>query len=340
VLLELDPEMPTVKTPKIYLCVLNWNGKKHLEYCIPSILATEYLNYELIVVDNASVDDSVEFVQTQFPDVRIIQNTCNLAWAGGNNVGIRDALERGFDWIVLLNNDILLDPRWLTEAVFTASTDNNIGLIGFNVFGAFIRTPVEDFYAAQQVYAETEIEDVQNICGCALMVKLEVFRNIGMIDETFFLYGEEEDFEIRAIYAGYRMISINLPVWHYSEGSSKSIPLTSSYYALRNNLRIAIKWHQFGLLRAIRWLLANLRFSCSPFNKIDPQNAILRRMRPTNNPFINGWIVTKAFIWNLFNWTETIKIRGEEQKRIELHRTNRLLKNSEADVRRCEVQVP
>ncbi len=306
----------TEARPKIYLCMLNWNGKQHLKYSIPSVLTTDYPNYELVLVDNASTDGSVEYVQQVFPRIKIIVNERNLAWAGGNNVGIIDALKRGFDWIILINNDILVDPRWLKEAIKAAELDAQIGLIGFNVFGEFLKTPRQEFYAAQETYSKLELHDVHGIVGCALMVRSDVFENIGLIDEVYFIYGEEDDFEYRASKAGYRMVRTNIPLWHYSEGWARSMPLRSSYLAMRNTLRLGIKTRGFNAYNVFRWTLGTLRFACSPFVKIDPENSLQRRMRPTNNPFINGWLVLKAVMWNLIHWPESKRIRAKEQELI------------------------
>jgi hypothetical protein len=81
------------------------------------VLRTEYSNYRLLFVDNASSDGSVAFVQSNFPQLEVIVNKRNLGWAGGNKVGIRHALQHGAQWVVLINNDILVDPRWLRDAI-------------------------------------------------------------------------------------------------------------------------------------------------------------------------------------------------------------------------------
>jgi GT2 family glycosyltransferase len=302
----------TVNWPKVYLCMLNRNGKEHLEYAIPSVLTTDYPNYELVIVDNVSTDDSVAYIKKTFPSVKIIQNAKNLGCAGSMNVGIRDAMKQGFEWIIILNNDILIDPRWLKESITAALTDPKIGLIGFSVPIAGVKTPREEFYAAQREYSKVEFKDTKAIPGCAIMVKAEVFENIGLFDEEYFIYGEDNDFEFRAGSAGYRIVQTNIPLWHYAEGASQFIPLKSSYFAMRNTLRIEIKHRGFGPWKIIKWFLRTLRFTCSPFVKIDPRNTVQRRMRPTNNPFINSSLLFRAFLWNVFNYSMTKSIRRKE----------------------------
>ena len=309
-----------ITPPPIYVCMLNWDGREHLEYALPSVLATDYPNYELVLIDNASTDDSTRYVKERFPTIRMILNRDNLGWAGGNNVGIRDAQERGFDWIVLLNNDVLVDPRWLRDAMNAATSDPMIGLIGFDVLGGGCKIPREEFYAAQEAYSGLEVAECEEIPGCALMIRVDVIANIGLIDEHYFLYGEEDDLECRAVSAGYRMVRTNVPVWHYSEGSSGRIPLRSAYFAMRNSLRLGIKTRSYGLFEILKWTAVRLGFACCPFVKANPENAMQRRMRPTKNPVVNGWLVLRALLWNLVHFRESRMIWQRDREEIEATR--------------------
>jgi len=313
--ITLREALPLSAEPLIYLVMLNLNGQRHLDYAIPSVLKTAYGNYRLVLVDNASTDDSVAQVRKRHPSVHIIVNERNLAWAGGNNVGVRYALEQGAEWIVLINNDILVDPRWLTEAMKAAATDPRIGLIGFDVFGAYVKTPREAFYAASESYHELTVADTDVIVGCALMVRAEVFQQIGLFDEVYFIYGEEDDFEVRARRAGYRMVRTNIPLWHYSEGWGGQAQLRSGYLALRNGLRLGLKAKGFGLWRTLHWIAWAYYFSCSPFVRVDRNNALQRRARPSN-PLVNFWIVSAAIGWNLLHLNETLTNRHRDEARV------------------------
>jgi hypothetical protein len=294
--------------------MLNLNGKHHLEYAVPSVLKTDYSNYRLILIDNASTDDSVAWVRASQPAVHIIVNDRNLAWAGGNNVGVRHALEQGAEWVVLINNDILVDPRWLTETVKVAAADPRIGLIGFEVYGEYLKTPREDFHAASERYQELTFRDTEVIVGCALMVRADVFQQIGLFDEVYFIYGEEDDFEARARRAGYRLVRTNIPLWHYSEGWGGQMRLRSGYLALRNGLRLGLKAKGFGVWRTVHWIAWAYYFSCSPFVRVDRANALQRRARPSN-PFVNFWLVSAAIAWNLLHLGETLACRRRDEAR-------------------------
>ena len=110
---------------KASVIVVNWNGKRYLQECLPALLAQTYSNHEIILVDNGSNDGSVDFVAEGFPEVRIIENSENLGFAAGNNVGIEVA--RG-DYIVTLNNDTRAEPDWLEELVKVVEADPKIGM--------------------------------------------------------------------------------------------------------------------------------------------------------------------------------------------------------------------
>lgn len=97
--------------PFVYIIIVTWNSRKHLEYCLPTVVKTDYPNYKVLVVDNNSEDDTVNFVRKNYPDIELVQNTKNRGYAGGNNNGIRYALARGAKYVAIINPDIKTDPR-------------------------------------------------------------------------------------------------------------------------------------------------------------------------------------------------------------------------------------
>src|SRR5690242_13465997 len=107
--------------PLISVVVLNWNGKIDTLECLESLARVDYPNFEVIVVDNGSADDSVAAIRQQFPDVMVLETGANLGYAGGNNVGIRKALEDQASYVLLLNNDTVVHPQLLTSLVEAAA---------------------------------------------------------------------------------------------------------------------------------------------------------------------------------------------------------------------------
>ncbi len=115
--------------PKTAVIVLNWNGMKYLPDCLGTLIKQNYPkdNREFILVDNASDDESVKYCQENFSEITIIKNDKNYGFDKGNNIGIKYALEKGYDYIVLLNQDTAVDECWLRELVNAAESDENIG---------------------------------------------------------------------------------------------------------------------------------------------------------------------------------------------------------------------
>src|SRR5690349_2452680 len=107
--------------PRIAVLVLNWNGRDDTLQCLESLSKVDYPNFDVIVVDNGSIDDSVQAIRASFPSLLLIENGANLGYAEGNNAGMRVALERGADFILLLNNDTVVDGDLLKELAAAAA---------------------------------------------------------------------------------------------------------------------------------------------------------------------------------------------------------------------------
>lgn len=301
----------------IYVLILNYNGREHLEYCLPSVLETDYPETQVILIDNGSDDDSIAFTRRAYPQVEIIENGRNLGWAAGNNVGVRHALERGADYIALLNNDMRVDPRWLTHAVAAAEVDARIGFVGFDTIGEYhlsVDPDLTQFRQRQAAWRELVIRDTEHVAGCALFVRAALFCDVGLFDESFFAYGEEDDLQKRARRAGYRSVRINVPLWHHNGGYwSRSRLLRASILAQRNHIRVMIK---DDLPRvALRRFLGMVHFICRPGLKYDHSHAHMRRLRPSTYP-VNVAILLYAIAWNVAMSPLTLLARRRDEQRI------------------------
>ena len=105
------------RQPKVSIITLTWNSYEVTRDCLLSLQKIDYPAFEVVLVDNGSVDGSGKKLAHDFPDVKVILNETNLGFTGGNNVGMRDALARGTDYLLLLNNDTIVAPNFLTELV-------------------------------------------------------------------------------------------------------------------------------------------------------------------------------------------------------------------------------
>lgn len=216
--------------PLVFIVVVTWNGKRDTLECLASLQAVTYPNYRILLIDNASTDGTQEAVQKQFPSVEMIRTDRNLRFAGGNNVGIRHALSQGAAYVLLLNNDTVVDPNFLTELVATAERDPSVGMVGARIY--YHEDPQRIWFAGGEIswwsgwIAHTGIRQVDRghfdseravdyITGCCMLVRREVIERIGLLDERFFMYGEDVDWCLRARRAGYRLVfQPKAKVWH------------------------------------------------------------------------------------------------------------------------------
>lgn len=213
--------------PRVSIVVVNYNGADDTHKCLRSLRALEYPNAEVVLIDNGSKPPVGEPFAREYPWARVIQNPVNGGWAGGNNVGIRDALARGADYLVLLNNDTIVSPDLVTRLLAGLNS-------GYDVLGPLVHWMDEPDVVMMdgctfdapgspgffdRVPIAPPITDVEIVYGCCLTASAAVFRTIGLLDERFFLIHEESDFCLRARRAGFKCGVLAEPlVWH--KGSS------------------------------------------------------------------------------------------------------------------------
>ncbi|MDF2386932.1 glycosyltransferase family 2 protein [Nostoc ellipsosporum NOK] len=217
--------------PQIYIIVLNWNGKEDTIECLESVQKIDYPNYKILLVDNGSIDDSVAAIRERFPQVSIIENGANLGFAAGNNVGIDYAISQGADYIFLLNNDTIVDPQILWAFIRANKQYPDAGILGSKIY--YYKQPQKIWYAgvewipSQARFLHLGCGNIDNdkdwrefqfpeyICGCAILVKAEVVKKIGMLEPKYFLMWEEVDWCYRAKRAGYKCLLVpESKVWH------------------------------------------------------------------------------------------------------------------------------
>ena len=296
-------------SPKISIIILNWNGWKDTIECLKSFEKVDYPNYEIIVVDNASTDDSVkklkEYInndicvnQRSYPrepasmsyqirkpndicqQITLLTNDKNLGFAGGNNIGIKYAIENSKlnnEYILLLNNDTVVAPQFLNELVRVGESDEKIGILGPLIyyyddpkriqFGGgklkkFMTRGVHLYLDEidEGQFNGIDYEPVDYYTGCALMIKRKVIEKIGLMPEDYFLYYEDVDWNLKSKKAGY--ISIIVPkakIWHKVSRSAKQGSPSYIYYHSRNGLLTAKRNAPFFLRPVVYlysfWLL-------------------------------------------------------------------------------------
>ncbi len=240
--------------PRVFIIVLNWNRAADTIECVRSLQGVAYSNLDVLVVDNASVDGSVTALGAQFPELRVIRNAKNLGYAEGNNVGIRHALSRDADYVLLLNNDTVVDKDLLHELVRVATTQPRAGIVGPKIYDYRDQTKI--WFAGANIDWSTgdsphlglgeydqgqfhQVLEVDRVTGCAMMVRRSVFERVGLFDPRYFLYYEDVDLCVRATKAGYTSLCVQTAkVWHKESSSTKANQGSDlhTYYHIRNRL--------------------------------------------------------------------------------------------------------
>lgn len=270
---------------KIAVVILNFNGNKDTLECIKSLNKLEIGTDKLfiIIVDNGSEEEfriqNLEFVSWK---LKIIRSKKNLGFAEGNNVGIKDALDQGADYILILNNDTLVDKNLVKELVNTFKKDEKIGIVSPKIYFAkgfeFHKDRYPNNKLGRVIWYAGGIMDWKNLIGfhrgvdevdngqydketetdfasgCCMAVKKEVFEKIGFFDQKYFLYYEDNDFNQRTIKKGYKIkYTPKAILWHKNAGSGGgSGSSLQDYYITRNRLLFGLT---YGSLRSKAALL-------------------------------------------------------------------------------------
>lgn len=237
----------------VYVVILNWNGRDDTLACLESVEQIDYPNFKVIVADNGSSDGSLDAIRQRFPGVQLIENRANLGFAAGNNSAIAHALESGAEFVFLLNNDTVVDPAILSAFVKAAERKPKGGVFGGKIY--YYSKPETLWYAGGFWDAQTlsfgehgagELDrgqfDVLTetgwVIGCAMFIRAEVFRSVGLLEPKFFLNNEEVDFCSRSLRAGFSCVYVpDARLWHkisVSFGGEDS-PL-KEYFSARNRL--------------------------------------------------------------------------------------------------------
>lgn len=251
-----------VKEPKVTILILNWNGCQKTIKCLKSLQKITYHNYQIVVVDNGSIDNSVEKIKDKFPHIALIQNKKNLGFAAGNNVGIKYALKSGADYVFLLNNDTVAEPEFLGELIKIGEGNANVGAVQCKILRENDHTIVDSvgqvFFpvrGAKDIQSgdpdEGKFDEVQEIfgaCAAAALFKSKIFKEVGMFEEDFFCIFEDVDLSWRIRLAGYRILLAPKSVVYHERGVSGKSTSQSRYYASRNQLYLVIKYYPLALI--------------------------------------------------------------------------------------------
>lgn len=254
--MDFPGQTPTVNMShaelNVWVVVVNYNGLADTRKCLESLQKLAGVHCSVVLVDNASEQDPLPALQPLFPECHFLRNAVNQGWAGGNNTGIRYALDRGADYVILLNNDTVVSPDLARRLIDAAGSQPRLGIIGpvirflegeqdVMTDGCVFNRPEQPGFLQRKPVPLTtdgppEVTEVDIVNGCCMMVAAPVFKRIGLIDERFFLVHEESDLCLRARQAGFAcgVVSEAL-VWHKGSSSFKRTGKgLQRYYDARN----------------------------------------------------------------------------------------------------------
>lgn len=217
------------------IVIVNWNGWRDTLACLASLADLRYAQTHVIVVDNGSTDGSAARLRERAPALHVIETGRNLGFAGGSNVGIHAALERGAAYVWLLNNDTIVDPDALGALVDVMERYPSVGIAGSRITyldrpdtlwsagGRFVRPWG---WAAHRGEREPDrgrfatLADVAFVTGCSLLVRAGAARAVGPLEEGYFLFWEDVDWCVRARRGGWRVVYVPGSLVRHKLGAS------------------------------------------------------------------------------------------------------------------------
>jgi len=289
------------RSPRVAVVILNWNGLADTSECLESLQALAYPNCQTIVMDNGSSGDDAKVLQERFGDsIRLIASPENLGFAGGCNLAMREALAGEADYVLLLNNDVTVDPQFLDEMVLAAERLPDAAALCPKVYFHDRPTVICSTGGRVNPWAGTalqvgrgeedcgqygELAERDYADGACMLIRREALERVGLLDEEYFAYWEETDWCARAAEAGYKCYYVPAArVWH--KAARSQAPDSDYYYLFRRNALLFLRKRKspLHLLSAVSLYL----FVFGPFYLIRHPGAI-RRL----------WAEARAFFWHL-----------------------------------------
>lgn len=254
-----------VREGRIYIIIVNYNGRGLLDDCLQAIFSMSYKNYEVVLVDNGSSDDSVVFVQNRFPSVYIIKSEINLGYAKGNNIGMEYALYCGAEYVLLLNNDVVVLRETVSDLINVIEKESSIAAVGGKNYyygkypeiwqGGLIfdwaKGTVIDV-EKQNTGDKCHMVEVDYVPGSCILMRGDAIQKVGTLDEEWFAYGEESDWCLRAKRKGYRIVYSRSACLVHKVGQTSTVA-GRLYFEHRNGPRFMVRHMPKKYLKVYFW---------------------------------------------------------------------------------------
>ncbi len=220
----------------MYVVVLNWNARAVTAECLESLAAVDYPRRTILLVDNGSTDGSVGALRAAYREIEILALPANRGFAGGMNAGMRHALDHGAEMVLLLNNDTLVNRQFLRALVDAMQNRPAAGMAAPKIYYAaepdriWVAGGAISFWLGTMRHVGIREYDhgqynvqreIPHATGCCLLVRREVIERVGLLDESYYLYGEDADWVLRTREAGYTILyEPRAAIWHKISVSS------------------------------------------------------------------------------------------------------------------------
>lgn len=269
-------EYGIVKNGLVYIVIINWNGWRDTMQCIDSLRKLTYPLYRVVVIDNGSTDESVSKLQACVPYIDLIKTGKNLGFSGGNNVGIRWAIEQKASYVLLLNNDTVVAPDLLDAFVKVADTHPDVAAMAPKIY--YFDQPDLLWFAGGKAHNRLDSPDhlgggekdkgqYDQVCdtpfinGCAFFARTKTIADIGLLDERYFYMFEDTDWTMRFLQAGYRCLYVpQARLWHKAHGATggERTPCWCYFYERNRLLWLKTHFSKIGLGTVLRSVLISV----------------------------------------------------------------------------------
>ncbi len=244
--------------PLLYVVLVSWNSRDDVLHCLNALQQQSYPAFQITLVDNHSTDGTVQAVQAAFPTVHLFALDQNYGFAHAANVGLDYGLAQGGDYFLLLNSDTYFDADLLSQLIATMVASQHLGIASPKIYlrcdpnllwgiGGSINTGGLRFYGLHKHDTgqyDTQLLDF--VFGCAMIIRAEVLRQIGFLDERFFVFFEEIDLCLRARMVNWEVALIpHVHVWHTGGGSTTHQHYLRQFYLSRSRIIFLRKYRAF-----------------------------------------------------------------------------------------------
>ena len=265
-----------IRQSSLSIVILNWNGTHDTLNCLASLshIESKDLTVQIVVIDNGSDIDETPEIQRAFPETKMIRLPRNVGFAGGCNLGIREALVNGADYILFLNNDTEVEPNFLTPLIAAVQENQRIGLAcscikaldeSVEFAGANINFATGSFKHLRRLEMDSSPVPTEYVTGCSMLVPVRILKAIGTFDEKLFSYFEDTDLSLRAQRAGFETVLVPESVVRHKgsastrRGLSEGTTSPLKHYLIARNRIVIVK--RYAPLAA-KWFYLTISSPC------------------------------------------------------------------------------